>query len=211
MLKEIIAIIIIYGTIFSILYFAAIFLLKIYIIHKRKKHESNFLKTLSSSLKSQSIETLNEVINIYKGTFCIDTIDDSSTHFIQVCSLLRKFYVDLVNRTGATSNFSNLYDYSHKAEKTITNLIDECKKAFPYADLPSDERMLLLDINKMIENNELTNVNQKLKELSLTMQARDTEIRKTRQINIVSLTIAIIGIILTIFFGVISIILVFIK
>lgn len=87
----------------------------------------------------------------------------------------------------------------------ITEFIDNNEQVSPFSDLPETERNMLSDIGAFIKNDDKNSANRKIKELSSVIQTRNEEQKKLENQNKWAIPLAIIGVILTITFGLISI------
>ena len=76
----------------------------------------------------------------------------------------------------------------------------------PFADLPSAERNILSDITIFLDKNERESVKRKILELAGTIQARDSDLEKVKNINKWTIPLTIIGFILTVIFGTLALV-----
>lgn len=90
--------------------------------------------------------------------------------------------------------------------KKITHLIKEENKAAPFDNLPEEERRLLRALEDAINNNDQLAVQFNMNELNTVISLRNAEYLKVSKINRWSVPLAVIGLGLTIVFGVMGII-----
>ncbi|MBO7551617.1 MAG: hypothetical protein J6T62_08895 [Fibrobacter sp.] len=72
------------------------------------------------------------------------------------------------------------------------------KEEQPFSNVEERERLLLLSIDQSVKNKEITSVPNNLRNLSLTIQKTQNELKQAKKINRWSIPISVIGVILTI-------------
>jgi hypothetical protein len=165
---------------------------------KRIKRKEKFSKALAEGLKTSSIATIDDVVNIYKGVAGLSSEDLSYRYGLS--KQLREFLVNLIsNKEIVDSSFDDnvIRDWKQK----ISEFIQKNEATSPYADLPAAERNILSDISTFLEMNDPESVKRKTSELSGMIQARNDDLNKIRNINKWAVPLSIIGLILTIIFG----------
>lgn len=165
---------------------------------KRNDSEKIFFSTLKEGLKSQSINTLDDVINLYMGVFKLS----EGLNRYGLSKMLRRFLVEIISNKDK----DDLLDYKAIVEwkKMITDYIKTNEELSPFADLPSAERNILSDISIFIEKNDIDSAKRKFSELAGMIQARNDDMTKIRDMNKWSVPLSIVGSILTLVFGVIA-------
>ena len=142
-----------------VLYFTVYITAINYLIRSRKRRQSErkqkFFKTLIEGLKSGSISSLNDVVNIYKGIFGF-SVEDLNFRY-SLSRLLREFLVSLISKDGKTINDSISNDLILRWKEMLTEFINQNEKISPYAVLPETERNILTDISVIIEKNDFEN------------------------------------------------------
>ncbi len=88
----------------------------------------------------------------------------------------------------------------------ITNFIKENETTNPYTDLPDTERSIINDLSAFNKLGDQNSINRKLSELSSVIITRHEQQKKIENLNKWSIPLAIIGMVLTIIFGILSII-----
>ncbi|NWF91832.1 MAG: hypothetical protein HXY46_02865 [Syntrophaceae bacterium] len=167
---------------------------------KRTESKDKFVKTLLEGLKTGSITTMDDLVNIYKGIAGLSSEDFSYRYGLS--RQLREFLVELVSKNLDKSIDNQvIIDWKQK----ISEFIRRNEEIFPYADLPPAERNLLSDISTLVEKNDIESVKRKLLELGGMIQARSDDLQKIRGTNKWSVPLSIIGMVLTIAFGLIAI------
>jgi hypothetical protein len=168
---------------------------------ERKKDEKReFRKTLVAGLKSGAVSDIEDVINLYKGITGIQAEDAGYLHGLG--QHLREFLVDLVS-----GNLDEELDNQAVVEwkNKITSFIKINEETSPYADLPPAERNALNDASAFLQKDDKESVRQKLFELGGMIQARYDDILKLQRINKYVVPLAIIGVVLTVTFGILAI------
>jgi len=159
-----------------------------------------FFQALLEGLKLNSVNTNDDLINIYKGIAKISPEDFKYRYGLN--EWLREFLTKLISKKIDNT----LDDKTVKVFKDkISYFILENEKISPFADLPKIERSIFRDLEALIKERDFNSIKQKLKELSGLILTRKYEIDRSQNINKYSVPIAIIGLVLTIIFGLISI------
>lgn len=142
-------------------------------------------------------------MNIYKGITSLSSEDLSYRYHLS--KHLREFLAELIskNKSIIDSAIDNntILDWKQK----LSAFIEENDKKSPYADLPAAERNILSDISVFIENRDIESVKRKTLELAGMIQARNDDFNRIRKINNWTVPLSIIGLILTIIFGILSV------
>jgi len=167
---------------------------------KIKEEKRNFRKTLVAGLKSGAVSNIEDIINLYKGVTGIQT-DDAGYRY-SLSQQLRKFLVDLVSGDldGELDNQA-VVEWKNK----ITGFIKTNEETSPYADLPTAERNALNDVSVFLQKDDKESVRRKLSELGGMIQARYDDILKLQRVNKYSVPLAVIGVVLTVTFGILAI------
>jgi len=167
---------------------------------RRKEEKRNFHKTLVEGFKSGAIASMDDVVNIYKGVSGISS-DDAGYRY-GLSRQLREFLVDLVSKDlDHEIEDSVVVDWKDK----ISSFIKTNEEISPYADLPPAERSVLNDITAFFEKDDIDSAKRKLAELGGMIQARHDDILKIQNVNKYSVPLSVIGMILTIAFGLVAI------
>jgi len=189
-------------TLFSATY--VIFIVFTLQLKKRKQDEGKkkFFKALNEGLKVGSIISLEDIVNIYKGATGLSSEDLQYRYGLS--KNLREFLVELTSKNknifGEVLDDNQVRQWSQK----ITEFIKNNEKTSPYADLPSAERNILTDLSLYAENNDVNSTKRKLSELVGLIQGRNDELIRISKINRWSVPISVIGLILTIIFGILA-------
>ena len=165
---------------------------------RRGQARWRFFLALWRGLQSGSITTMCDVVNVYKGVAGLGGEDIGYRYGLT--RLLREFLVELVSKTIVIDG--TLEDQVVVTWKErISKFIAENEEISPYADLPPAERNLLSDMSTFLEKNDIESTKRKLLELAGMIQARSDDLDKVRGMNKWSVPLAIIGMVLTVLFG----------
>lgn len=183
-------------------YCATIFM----IIFKKRRLRRNkkFYKTLSNGFKDGNIESPQDIRNIFNGIFNLSCDIDDSVHCNKIVNLLRKYLVQFINNEDEASDPNIICKTNCNIKKKVTEFIDYYEKQYPYSDLPIAEMNILNDINVFIANNDVESIKRKINELAGIIQVRNDDIKGLKNSNKWSIPLAVIGLILTIIFGILS-------
>lgn len=87
----------------------------------------------------------------------------------------------------------------------ISKFIEKNEEFSPYADIPAAERNVLSDISVFIEKKDTESIKRKIGELAGMIQARQDDMNKIRNINNWTIPLSVIGLVLTVIFGILAI------
>lgn len=177
-----------------------------YVMQRRKLRREGgkvrFFQALQEGLKSGSIMTIDDVVNIYKGVAGLSSEDLSYRYGLG--SRLREFLVAVVSKEKNIMEGSLDDETTRDWKQKITDFISHNEILSPYADLPSAERNVLNDISTFIERNDTKSVERKMSELSGMIQARNSDLESIRNINRWAVPLSVVGLILSITFGILA-------
>ncbi len=170
----------------------------------------SFIKDLTRSLQENLTENLENVESIFLINFTrgIRTeeypfvLNKELRHFI---GLINSKYKDII---GSEINFRNIPNEDLRNWRTIIeHVIIENRERLYYADLPLEDRVSFREIldyfrdNGEIENQHQIFIRTRLMEIKRIMLKKNDELKKSQYINFGALFVSIVGIILTIVFG----------
>jgi hypothetical protein len=150
-------------------------------------------------LKDNTLQSLEDFINIYKGVHGLSS--DDTSYRSGLVRRLRHFMVDLVLKKTDIKEPGSITLIKNK----LTQFIEEMEKSEPFASLPNAEKALLSDVFRMIELGDKKGANQKLEDIAGLIETRQDSIERLEKSNKWAIPLAVIGLILTIVFGIISI------
>lgn len=166
---------------------------------RRKRDEQRFFKALDVGFTSGAIESLNDVVNIYKGIAGMSSED--LAYRTGLSRRLREYLVQVIERGTSDDGKTG-----QTQKVTISRFIQDNDAASPHADLPDLERSIVSDMSTYLESGNVSAVQRKIAELSSAIQARENDLSRIRSTNRWSVPLAAVGLVLTILFGVLSLI-----
>lgn len=163
------------------------------IINQKKR----FNTILVNGLRLSTINSLNDVVNIYVNIFRPGTENPR----VGLNGVLQQFLVKLLEN-DLNQQIEN--DEIIEWKKIITEYICKNEEVSPYFDLPDAERTILNDMASFLDKNNNNEVQRKMKELAGIIKTKQDHLLRIEKTNKWSFPLAIIGIVLTLVFGVLS-------
>lgn len=170
---------------------------------RRDRRKRRFFEALTEGLLTGAISTTEDLHDLYRGV--INQADQTKTQLHGLNRWLREFMIELLTAKhagGKKIDSAMLNEW----KEVISGFIRFNEKMSPYADLPDAERSILNDITSFVEKDDPESVLRKLTELAGVVQARNDAVSRLRTSNFWSFGFAIVGAVLTVVFGVISIV-----
>ncbi|MCT3846070.1 hypothetical protein HZQ52_14675 [Elizabethkingia anophelis] len=191
----------IFTIVFTVVYaFTATFMLR-KIRERRLYRKKAFTETFIKGISDNTIETMEDLLNVYSG------ITQLSPEDLNNKQGLNKWLREILARLIKGDIGKDIEHYKLIAIKNkITSFINTSEKVSPFSELPDTERNILNDINAYNKVNDNESINRKLNELSSVIVTRYDQQKKIENLNKWSIPIAVVGLILTIIFGILSII-----
>lgn len=166
--------------------------------YQRRKKIKCFYNSLIKGFTLNTIHTIEDVNNIYRG-ININKLENKK-YMYDLSTLLRRFLVELHSKKYESLKIEQIQEWKEK----IDNFIRHNEQLSPFSELPEAEKGMINDILSFAENKENEEIKRKIKELSRLIQVRKEEIDKIERSNKWSMPMGIVGIILTIIFGIAS-------
>lgn len=163
---------------------------------RRKNREQEQKETISTGLLSGGIETIEDLVNVYKGINGLGS--DDISYRAGLGRFLREYLAKVVSSDSLSSE--QIKQLKSKVNEFLKKLDEES----PFADLPAAERNLMIDINQFIQVGDQPSAFRKLENLAGLIEARQDGFERLQNSNKWSVPLAVIGLILTIIFGVFS-------
>lgn len=160
---------------------------------KREKAKDKLLKLLEGNLNKGRILDLELLGHIKQSVEREFSVEIPIAHLIQDI-LLR---LNDVQKNGENSDVDDL---SCKLQELITQ---ENKKA-PFENLPEEERRLLRGLDDAIRHNDEASIKFNFDELNSVLSVRHVEHARAIKLNKWSVPLAVIGLALTIIFGIVG-------
>jgi len=168
------------------------------ITEKREIEEKHFIKALSSGIKAKVVTEFSDIENIYKGVRT--TTGDAEVNRARLAKWLRKYLLQLFEQDTNESEIESL----KSIKKEITEYINLVEKTSPHVGLPSLERSIIRDLETYLGTDNKEGVGRKISELVAAIQVREESLQKIESTNKWAVPLSIIGLILTVVFGAIS-------
>lgn len=181
--------------------FSSYFMIKSNREHKRiEKEVDKFSNVLLQGLRLGTINNLNDVYNIYKGINDYELVNENYRYSLN--KSLRKFLVKIQTEKLEGIKEEQIKEWKNKVDE----FIKKNEELSPFAELPQAERNIMNDILAYLDKNDTDSIRRKIMELSNSIQIRKEQIDKIDKQNKWSVPLAVIGLVLTIFFGIASLI-----
>lgn len=167
----------------------------------RVKKKRRFFRALLEGFRNGSVCTVEDVIDIYRGIY--PTSSGVDHHRYGLSRQLREFLVELISKRLEHANDDALVlEWKEKLSEFIR--VSDAKA--PFIDLPPHERNVLEDLSNYIENSDRDGMRRKMLELGGLLRSRLDVLERLQGINRWSIPISIVGLLLTVVFGVFAII-----
>ena len=191
-------------SIFAVMFTAVYAVTASYLLKRIKQRKeakkSLFFETAIQGLVDGTIETTGDLINVYKGVTNLTTED--LTYRYGLNKWLREILAQLISRKICKELD---IDQVKILKEKINDFIITNERTSPFSDLPDTERNLLSDVSSFSKSGDNESLDRKIIELSSVIQTRHEVQKKLESQNKWSIPIAVIGLILTVIFGIISI------
>lgn len=191
----------IFPIIFVLTYiiFVAYFLTRIN--ERIKRQKKIFFETFLNGIIEGTIIDSNDLLNIFSGltNYKVEDLATKST----INKWLRELLAKLINKE---LNIEISNENRIKIKEKLTSFIIQNEKVNPNSDLPEAERNIINDINSYLLVDDKNSVSRKVSELISIIITRSEQHKKIEIVNKWSIPLAIVGLVLTIIFGVLSLI-----
>ncbi len=159
--------------------------------------------------KGKRISSTEKLFKLINSNLEKGLIKDKEDILLLLNSVSREYYKDF-------SLSPIIEDYiaflSEKDEKELLqknyillkDIINKENEEKPFSDVPNEERRLLKSIDDSVKHNDLESITFSLHELNSVISTRSKIYKRANAINRWSIPVALIGILLTIFFGIMS-------
>lgn len=182
---------------FFSLYIIVLAVFFFYARHRRSEYFDRFSKALVRGIDTGKIKDVEDCLDIAKGI--VERYEDAELR-PRVIKWLHQFIVRIVSDQVSFSPSTK----SNDAKSLVTSFIRELEKTDPFSQLPSAERGVVSDILRSISTNDLTLADSKTRDLAHLIEARAEHVSKLEKTNKYSMPLAIVGLLLTIIFGMAS-------
>jgi hypothetical protein len=169
------------------------------ITERKETEEKRFLKALSSGIKSGVISEFSDIDNIYKGVR--SSIGDEEVNRARLAKWLRAYLLQIFENEVDERNSEAV----KSIKKEITDYINQVEKTSPHVGLPDLERSIVRDIETYLHSDQKDGVSRKVDELVAAIQVREESMKKIENTNKWAVPLSVVGLILTLIFGISSI------
>lgn len=163
---------------------------------RRKKREFEQQEAISKGLLNGAIESIDDLINVYKG------INGLSADDISYRAGLGKFLREYLAKLVSSDDLSQ--DQIKELKGKVNSFLKKIDEESPFADLPAAERNLIIDVQRFVGVGDNASAFRKLEDLAGLIEVRQDGFEKLQNSNKWSIPLAVIGLVLTIVFGVAS-------
>jgi hypothetical protein len=185
------------STLLMAVYLIIVLLALFFTTRKKAERFDRFCTTMTRGLETGKIVKLQDCIDISRGIS--GPIDDAQLT-TRVTQWLRQYLVKLISdQVSVSQSFK-----SNTAKDQISSFIREMERSDPYARLPQAERGLVTDISRAIEDNNSVLAQSKAHDLASLIEARSEHSAKLERSNRWSIPLAVIGLIVSVAFGLVS-------
>lgn len=180
--------------------FALSFLLK-KVKARRLERKNKFIDTFIKGISENTIENSNDLLNVYSGITNLSPEDLNNKQGLN--KWLREILAKLVSReVGQDMDSAQI----NKIKQKISEFIATNESISPFADLPDTERNIINDLSSYNKLGDRESIDRKINELSSVIITRYEQQKKIESLNRWSIPLAVIGAVLTIFFGIMSLV-----
>ncbi len=175
---------------------------------KTTKEKEQFFKALYKGLVSSTIVNYEDLKYIYLGVREVSHVDEDTLK-----KWLYSFIVSIIDQEKMILNIDseeaktldNLgKDKINEFKNIIKEYIKTLEEKSPFSDLPESEKSILNDMLSSLKHNDNDILKKKVNEISILLKSKNEIIEKTVKYNRWSIPLAVVGVILTIFFGVMT-------
>ena len=165
---------------------------------RRKWRETQLNDAISQGIRSGTLETVEDFINVYKGVY--DVGADDVSHRAGLARVLRQYITKVISDSSVEAGETK------KLKTFATAVLKRIETESPFAELPAAERNLLLDIDRFIRANDRDSASTKLQDLASLIEVRQDAMDRLQSSNKWSVPLAVIGLVLTVLFGIVSLV-----
>ncbi len=158
---------------------------------RQKQANEQFLQLLKGNIDNGIILDLDVILNIKQS------VERQHSTEIIVSNMLQ----DILVKVNDPSN-SDEVGKQEERNKKISNLILEENEAAPFENLPEEERRLFRGLEDAIKNSDKSSIKFHFGELNTVISMRNIEYTKASKMTRWSVPLAVIGLSLTVIFGV---------
>lgn len=159
------------------------------------KHKNNFYSTANKYLSERDTVSVNAK-NLQVIFNSIDRESKGTLSKYGYVSLLEDYLRQIISDTNEENN--KFYD-------PIFTILESEREQEPYLQLPPEERRILVNLENSVKNNDTQTALFNLTELNNVLRINNENLEKLRKQNRWSVPLAIVGLIITILFGILTV------
>lgn len=186
----------IFTSIFTVVYALAAQTFLFRARERRRIRELGQQEAISKGMLNGTIESIEDLINVYKGINELGA--DDITYRAGLSKFLRAYLAKIVSSDELTT------DQIKELKEKVNAFLKKIDEESPYVDLPAAERNLIIDIQKFITVGDKNSAYTKLEDLAGLIEVRQDGLVRLQNSNKWSIPLAVIGLVLTVVFGVVS-------
>ncbi len=180
---------------FIVVYASLVAWMMSYIRTRKRRRDTELLGAISSGLTNGQVEDVDDLVNLYRGI--VNGPDDEVAYKVRISRALRKILVVLAaDKNSATTEV--------ELRTKIKSLLAKLEQDAPFSGVPTAERNLIIDAQEFVDKAEPNAAKQKINDLAGMIEARQEAYDRLQSANRWAVPLAVIGLVLTIVFGVIS-------
>ena len=193
------------GSIFLALVLSAVYAITLSMFFNRDKNrrraeEKRFVSALTAGFTNGTITGFSDIQNLYKAVRNINANDDELNK-ARLARWLRSYLLGIVEDSN-----SNNSESANQIKIKISAFVQKAEMESPHAGLPDLERSIIRDMDSYIQSSNADGARRKLDEMATAIQIREESVTRLQGITKWSVPLSVIGLILTILFGVMSIV-----
>jgi len=173
-----------------------------------KRRKKRLFDAITGAFQRNTLQSIEDIRNLYQGVFRIS--GENEFYYRGLVRALKEYLVDLsagsVEAEVADNEKAIVRQNAAAWKEILTSYIKQIERTSPYSELPQIERSIMTDIVGFLEANKKQDVERKLGDLANAIQLREDAFARISKANRWSIPLAIIGFVLTILFGIISIV-----
>jgi len=181
-----------------LLYVLTVLIVLIRYRNRKTAPRQRLWEALGKGLRSGAVATVEDVVNIYKGIHGLGGEDQS--YRAGLTHDLREYLVSVVSEKDRKG------EAAKATKEKVTAIINAIEQEDPFSDLPAAERDMLMDVQRLLDQGDAKTAKRKLRDLAGLIEVRQEALEKLQASNRWSVPLAVVGMILTVIFGIVSLI-----
>ena len=167
--------VIIFTAIFTVVYAYAAQRFLLMARERRKKRQFELRETISRGLLTGSIDSVGDLVNVYKGVHELGA--DDISYRTGLSKALRTYLVQIVSDTSSDTSETK------RLKERVNAFLQQIESEAPFADLPVAERNLIIDVQKFMNAGDHSSANRKLEDLAGLVEVRQDALTRLQNSN----------------------------